>query len=138
MFVPESTFERYGFRLLFGGVDERDVAQAVGSALDFSPANGFEAFNVMAPVPFSREETRDLATDLVGTLDRHYPGARALLTERGVDAAEQVWWPVVWSSARAQERMGYRPRYGFGEFLAAYREGDTSHCPVLGSAWWGV
>lgn len=28
MFVPE-TFERYGFRLLFGGVDDRDVAQAV-------------------------------------------------------------------------------------------------------------
>lgn len=26
MFVPE-TFERYGFRLLFGGVDDRDVAR---------------------------------------------------------------------------------------------------------------
>jgi nucleoside-diphosphate-sugar epimerase len=138
MFVPESTFERYGFRLLFGGVDERDVAQAVGAALDFSPRDGFKAFNVMAPVPFSREETRDLATDLVGTLERHFPGVQALLAERGVDAREQVWWPVVWSSVRAQERMGYHPRYGFGEFLAAYREGDTSHCPVLGSAWWGV
>ncbi len=32
MFVPE-TFERYGFRLLFGGVDDRDVGQAVSLAL---------------------------------------------------------------------------------------------------------
>ena len=51
MFVPE-TFERYGFRLLFGGVDDRDVAQAVLLALEHEPAAGFEAVNVMAEVPF--------------------------------------------------------------------------------------
>jgi UDP-glucose 4-epimerase len=51
MFVPE-TFERYGFRLLFGGVDDRDVAQAVLLALEHEPAGGFEAVNVVAEVPF--------------------------------------------------------------------------------------
>jgi hypothetical protein len=39
MFVPE-TFERYGFRLLFGGVDDRDAAQAVLLALEHEPAGG--------------------------------------------------------------------------------------------------
>ena len=36
MIVPE-TFERYGFRLLFGGVDDRDVATSVVLALQHRP-----------------------------------------------------------------------------------------------------
>jgi UDP-glucose 4-epimerase len=50
MFVPE-TFERYGFRLLFGGVDDRDVAQAVLRALMYTPVEGFDAVNIIAEVP---------------------------------------------------------------------------------------
>src|SRR5215207_6484314 len=53
MFVPEK-FIRYGFRLLKGGVGDRDVAQAFLSGL----SNGtiaFDAFNIMAEVPFSRD-----------------------------------------------------------------------------------
>jgi nucleoside-diphosphate-sugar epimerase len=62
MFVPE-TFERYGFRLLFGGVDDRDVAQAVLLALEHEPAGGFEAVNVMAEVPFQPADAVGLHAD---------------------------------------------------------------------------
>jgi hypothetical protein len=46
-FVPTS-FERYGFGLLCGGVDDRDVSQAVLRALEATPAGGFDCFNIMA------------------------------------------------------------------------------------------
>src|SRR5262249_23947267 len=59
MFVPE-TFERYGFRLLFGGVDDRDVAQAVLRALTYTPADGFDYFDIMADVPFTAADARAL------------------------------------------------------------------------------
>jgi UDP-glucose 4-epimerase len=53
MFVPES-FVRYGFRLLKGGVDDRDVAGAFLLGLEDTTIT-FDAFNVMAEVPFSVE-----------------------------------------------------------------------------------
>jgi len=138
MFVPESSLERYGFRLLFGGVDERDVAQAVSAALGYAPEDGFEAFNIMAPVPFSQDETPDLAADLTGTLERHYPGSRDLFELRGIDPNAQVWWPNVWSSDKARTRLGYHPEYGFDKFLTAWGQDDESLCPSLRLPWWGV
>ena len=53
MFVLES-FVGYGFRLPKGGVDDRDVAQAFLLGLDDTSIT-FDAFNVMAEVPFCRE-----------------------------------------------------------------------------------
>ncbi len=55
MFVPER-FERYGFRLLFGGVDDRDVAQAVLRALAYAPPSGFDA-SISWPMCPSRTRT---------------------------------------------------------------------------------
>jgi UDP-glucose 4-epimerase len=54
MLVPES-FVEYGFRLLKGGVNDRDVAQALLLGLDDTGVT-FDAFNVMAEVPFTIEE----------------------------------------------------------------------------------
>lgn len=54
MFVPED-FIRYGFRLLKGGVDDRDVAQSFLLGL-MNDEIGFDAFNIMSQVPFTKEE----------------------------------------------------------------------------------
>lgn len=138
MFVPEGTFERYGFRLLFGGVDDRDVAQSVEAALAYKPEGGFDAFNIMAPVPFGESDLEALHTDLAGQLERHYPGVKALIATKGLSLKDHVWWPVIWSTEKAQTTLGYAPEYGFGEFLRAWESNDLTHYPVLGLPWWGV
>jgi UDP-glucose 4-epimerase len=58
MFVPED-FVRYGFRLLKGGVDDRDVASSVLLALE-NDTIGFNAFNIMSEVPFSQDDESEL------------------------------------------------------------------------------
>jgi hypothetical protein len=84
MFVPESNIERYGFRLHFGGVDDRDVAHAALLSLSHTPAGeGFDAFNVMADVSFTVDDSRALRSDPASVLERYYPGSVALFRERG-------------------------------------------------------
>jgi UDP-glucose 4-epimerase len=137
MFVPE-TFERYGFRLLFGGVDDRDVAQAVLLALDHDPAGGFDHFNVFADVPFGPEDAGALQEDPAAVLESHWPGCTELVRHLGLDLGELLWGRTIWMTEKAKRLLGYRPRYNFAEFLAAWRAGDTAHCPFAGLPRWGV
>jgi nucleoside-diphosphate-sugar epimerase len=137
MFVPES-FERYGFRLLFGGVDDRDVAQAVLLALGHEPADGFDAFDVMAETPFAPEDAEALAGDPLPLLERYWPGVGAIAARRGLDVRQLVWGATLWPVEKARRGLGYEPRYGFGEFLAALDAGDESHYPFAGLPQWGV
>jgi nucleoside-diphosphate-sugar epimerase len=137
MFVPE-TFERYGFRLLFGGIDDRDVAQAVLLALDHHPADGFDAFNVFAEVPFSDAEASHLANDPGAVIERHWPGTLALVEERKLDLRELIWGWAIWRSRKTQEVWGWRPAYGFGEFLTALRADEASFYPFGDQPRWGV
>ena len=74
MYVPAS-FEHYGFRLLFGGVDERDVAHSVLLALEHEPDGGFDAFDIMADTPFAETDGRAMHDDPVAVLERHWPGS---------------------------------------------------------------
>src|ERR687886_454198 len=76
MFVPES-FVGYGFRLLKGGVDDRDVASAFLLGLD-DAAIAFDAFNVMAEVPFSTDEFGEWSREPEGFLEERYPGIAGL------------------------------------------------------------
>jgi len=137
MFVPE-TFERYGFRLLFGGVDDRDVAQAVLLALAHRPEDGFDAFNVFADVPFGADDAKELHTDPEQVLERYWPGCRKLFEDRGLDVGELIWGDVIWPPTRAKELLGYRPRHNFGEFLAALRANDRAYYPFANIPWWGM
>jgi UDP-glucose 4-epimerase len=137
MFVPE-TFERYGFRLLFGGVDDRDVAQAVVRALTYKPDDGFDAFNIMAEAPFTAADARVLHADLARTLERHYPGVLALVQERELNLPELVWGRTIWSVDKAKRKLGYRPQYDFDGFLRALQAGETDYYPYAGLPWWGV
>jgi nucleoside-diphosphate-sugar epimerase len=108
MFVPE-TFERYGFRLLFGGVDDRDVAQAVLLALEHAPAGSFEAVNVMAEVPFQATDAAGLHADPAAVLERYWPGCTRLFTDRGLELVELLWDRLIWPIDKARRVLGYRP-----------------------------
>ena len=129
MFVPES-FVGYSFRLLKGGVDDRDVAQAFLLGLDDTTIT-FGAFNVMAEVPFSAEEFGKWSWEPESFLEERYPGLTNLVEEQGADFGELVrmWGFTYWSIEKAKRVLGYRPRYNFPEFFEALKRGDWSHYP---------
>ncbi|MDQ6694156.1 MAG: NAD(P)-dependent oxidoreductase [Chloroflexota bacterium] len=137
MFVPEA-FERYGFRLLFGGVDDRDVAQAVLLALDHQSEGGFDYFDIFAQVPFVEKDAPLLHTDLTSVLERYWPGCTDLIRDKGANLDELVWGHTIWSIEKARQVLGYRPEYNFGPFLEAWRTEDEEYYPFAGLAHWGV
>lgn len=137
MFVPE-TFERYGFRLLFGGVDDRDVAQSVLLALTHRPEECFGAYNIMADSGLTAADPPQLARDAAQVLDRHWPGTSELARQRGLELAELIWGRRIYPVDHAKQVLGYQPQYGFGSFLQALRRGDESHYPYTHQEWWGA
>ena len=138
MFVPE-TFVRYGFRLLKGGVDDRDVARAFLLGLEDSTTT-FDAFNVMAAVPFSVEEFGWFGGEPEMVLEERFPGIRELVEQHGEDfgALAREWGFTYWSTEKAERVLGYRPRYNFPEFFAALKEGDRAYYPYADLPWWGI
>ncbi len=116
MFVPEPFF-RYGIRLLYGGVHEDDVADAVMSAIDALGARSMkhEAFNVEAPLPFTTDDAAELRRDPLAAVERHWPGAADLLRSRGVKALKPV--TEIFALDRLEERLEFRPRHDFGAWL---------------------
>ena len=138
MFVPE-TFVRYGFRLLEGGVDDRDVAQAFLLGLE-DPTTTFDAFNVMAAVPFSVEKFGRFSREPEAVLEERFPGIRELVEQHAEDfgALAREWGFTYWSTEKAERTLGYKPRYNFPEFFAALKEGDRAHYPYADLPWWGI
>ncbi|MDQ3863648.1 MAG: NAD(P)-dependent oxidoreductase [Actinomycetota bacterium] len=138
MFVPEN-FVGYGFRLLKGGVDDRDAAQAFLLGLDDAPVT-FDAFNVMAEVPFSSEEFGGWSREPEGFLKERFPGVAELVGKQGADFGELVrmWGFTYWSIEKAKRMLGYGPRFNFPEFFEALKRGDKSHYPYADLPWWGV
>lgn len=137
MFVPE-TFERYGFRLLFGGVDDRDVGQAVLLAVGHEPVGGFDTFDIMADNGLSPEDLPQLDADLPAGLEQRWPGTGELVRAHGLDLTDLVWGRLLFPVDKAASGLGYRPSYGFGAFLDAWRRGDQGHYPSAGEPQWGV
>lgn len=116
MFVPEPFF-RSGVRLLYGGVHEDDVADAVMAAITGLNAGKIEheVVNVEAPLPFTAEDAADLRRAPLTAIDRHWPGAAELLRSRGVRSLKPV--TEVFLVGRLGERLGFRPRHDFGAWL---------------------
>ena len=137
MFVPE-TFERYGFRLLFGGVDDRDVAQSVVRALDHRPQDSFAAFDIMADSGLSVDDLPRLHPNPAAVLDERWPGVTSLVRDRGLDLGSLVWGRRLYPVGHARAVLGYQPRYDFAAFLNALQREDAGHYPYAQEPWWGV
>ena len=137
MFVPE-TFERYGFRLLFGGVDDRDVGQAVTLALGHDPADDFEAVNIMAGSGLTAADLPRLEQDLPGLLDERWPGTLDLVRQHRLELRDLVWGRLIFPIDRATTLLGYEPDYDFAAFVEAWRRGNRDHYPFADEPWWGA
>jgi UDP-glucose 4-epimerase len=138
MFVPEN-FLRYGFRLLKGGVDDRDVAQAFLLGLENKTIT-FDAFNLMAEVPFAKEQLSQWRKEPITLAESYFPGISDLVRQHGGNVEEllNMWGHVYWSIDKAKELLGYEPKYNFPEFYTALKEGRESHYPYADLPWWGV
>ncbi len=116
MFVPEPFF-RYGIRLLYGGVDTADVAASVMAAVRALTEGSvlWKAFNVGSPVPFTVDDGAELRRDPLAVVDRYWPGARALLQDRGVESLQPIteFYPM----QAIGRQLGFRPRCDFGRWL---------------------
>jgi nucleoside-diphosphate-sugar epimerase len=122
MFVPEP-FGHYGIRLLYGGVDERDVAAAVLASIRCVEAGDseFQSFNVESALPYTETDAADLRTDPLAVIGRHWPDGPDLLGAAGL----APWGPVNewYDIGRARAELGWRPRYNFDQFLEGLRRG---------------
>ena len=120
MFVPEP-FDHAGIRFLYGGIDARDVARANVVALQRLLAHGghLGAFNVFSALPFDDEDGHILRTDARAAIRRHWADSPVLLDAAGV----APWGGIaqVYEINRASTVLGFRPRYGFSEYLDALR-----------------
>jgi len=138
MFVPVD-FVHYGMRLLHGGVDERDLAQAFRLALeDDAIVDG--TFNLFAPTPFTPADEMALVADPLAVVCRHYPDAAVLEKGGRGRSLEPNWYTVTpegalvpnpirvyWESARAHEQLNWRPQYDFARFLRDLGEGSADY-----------
>jgi nucleoside-diphosphate-sugar epimerase len=123
MFVPEP-LRHTGIRFLYGGVDQGDVAAAVQAALEALRSRepgSFAGFNIESAVPYGDDDASLLPRDPLAVIRRHWPDAPALLGAAGVEP----WGPINewYDIRRAAEALGWRPQWGFAEYLGALRAG---------------
>jgi UDP-glucose 4-epimerase len=138
MFVPVDFFH-YGMRLLHGGVDERDLAQAFRLALENDEVH-YGAFNLFAPVPFQAEDEALLVSDSLAVVRKYYPDAGVLETAGRGRQLDPHWYTVTadgaivpspirvyWKSDRARVVLGWQPQYDFSRFLQDLKEGSADY-----------
>jgi NAD(P)-dependent dehydrogenase (short-subunit alcohol dehydrogenase family) len=119
---------RYGARLLYGGVDREDVLdcieRAVGHLTVDLPA-GTEPdgviVNAVRANAFTADQLEGWEQDPVGVCERIFPGARELVEKYRLDIAGK---PAVVDQLGAAA-IGYTPDHHFGTFLTELRTLDA-------------
>jgi UDP-glucose 4-epimerase len=122
MFVPQP-FHHAGIRFLYGGVEPSDVVRANLITLQRLLADGghLGAFNVFSPLPFDDADCETLRADPLRAIRRHWADGPALLETAGVTPWGGI--DAVYEIERADAVLGFRPRYGFAQYLEALRAG---------------
>ena len=120
---------RYGARLLYGGVDWDDVLDCVHQAINaLTPplADGSETealiVSALRANAFTQEQIADWKTDPISTCERIFPGSRPLIEKYAIRIADQ---PSVVDVGADAARVGYNPKHHFGTFLERLRTIDA-------------
>ena len=101
--------------LLYRRVDLEDVVRAHRLALERAPAIGFGRYIVSAPTPFTREDLAELRTDAPAVVRRRVPRFEAVYAARGWRMLPGIG--RVYDSRRAQDALGWAPRWTFAHAL---------------------
>jgi UDP-glucose 4-epimerase len=108
--------------LLNRRVDIEDVVSAHLLAMEKAPALGFDKFIITATTPFGHGDLAGLGRDAPAVLERVCPEYPAIYAARGWRM--QPVLDRVYVNARARERLGWQPRYDFGQALRALAAGQ--------------
>jgi UDP-glucose 4-epimerase len=121
MFSPEPFFP-YGIRLLYGGVDARDVADANVAAMGALASGkvGWDVFNVESVVPFNEEDAPQLLRDPMAALEKYWPGSADLLGERGVERLTPIH--EIYPIHHLSDVLGVHPKHSFEGWLEELRD----------------
>lgn len=119
---------RYGARLLHGGVDREDVLDCVQLAIDRlgAPLQG-EAEGIIVeatkPEAYTAEQIADWEQDPLGTCEAIFPGSRALVEKYQIRIERK---PGLGTTTLGWAEIGYSPSRHFGTFLDELRRLDES------------
>jgi nucleoside-diphosphate-sugar epimerase len=120
---------RYGARLLHGGVDWEDVLDCTRLAVEkLAPAlpEGAETENIVVQAvranAFTEEQTDTWQTDPLAACEHVFPGSRPLIEKYGINIHDR---PSVVDTGEGAAMIGYAPRHHFGTFLDSLRRLDA-------------
>lgn len=124
---PESAPQMALYRL-YRGVDARDVADAHALALE-DTASGCKTYVISGTTLFRKEDCAELWHDTPAVLQRCAP-------ELVQDFAHRAWQlPAridrVYDSARAQQELGWKPRFGYANVLALLDQDLSEVLPAI-------
>jgi len=118
-FFQESPEQLACYRL-YRGSDVRDVAAAHALAVTNSTIQ-YDLCNISARSPFQVSDLSDLWRDAPTILRRRVPDIEELFARRGWMLPEGI--DRVYVIARAEEHLGYQPRYNFVEYMREVDKG---------------
>jgi nucleoside-diphosphate-sugar epimerase len=126
-FTPwgEDWLNRYGARLLYGGVDREDVLDCIEASVRHLEGEAAEADGVVVNAvrrnAFDEEMTKDWGSDPLRCVEQIFPGSRELVERHSIDIRRR---PAVVEPLGA-EAIGYEPRHDFGTFIDRLRALDA-------------
>ena len=109
-------------------VDLSDAASAHVAALARAGELGFARLIVSATTPFRREDAAALVRDPAAVLRARVPGAAEAYDALGWRLPDRIG--RVYDNARARAALGWTPRWGFADALAAARSGESPLSPL--------
>lgn len=122
--TAQSGENRKANELLHRRLTVEDAAEAHLAALERAPAIDFDTFIVSAPTPFAREDVVALKRDARSVIERYFPDAASLYTERGWTLPAII--DRVYDPSYAERVLGFRCVTAFADVLAALRGGGGS------------
>lgn len=125
--------------LLHRRLTVEDAAAAHVAALHRAPAIGFDTLIVSAPTPFTRDEAAALGRDAASVIEHHFPGARALYTQRGWSLPQRIG--RVYDASRMERVLGFRCSTDFAAVLRALHDDAPlpfAHDPAYVSPAWSA
>lgn len=114
--------------LLYRRVDLDDVVQAHLLAVERAPQLRFARFIVSAPSPFDRGDLEMLRRNPGSVIWRLFPEAEALYLRRGWSIFDEI--DRVYVSSLALARLGWKPKWDFGQALRHLLNGADFRSPL--------
>lgn len=123
----EDWLNRYGTRLLYGGVDREDVLDCIVQSVHRLEREASEepegiVVEALRAEAYTHADVEAWESDPIGTCEAIFPGYRDLVEKYGLRIDRK---PHVGGSQIGWEEVGYQPKRHFGTFLAELRRLDS-------------